>query len=99
MNFLIVHLFICSFVRSRQLVLSLISLYPPLLKIAPYRAEFGPKSIGEICISQKLSLSLYCVREGPRAGEIRLDDKSTSVRRTANKYTKPAEHKREVAPR
>ena len=59
MIFLIVHLFICSFVRSRQLVLSLISLYPPLLKIAPYRAENRALSIVKICTCQRYFVSLH----------------------------------------
>ena len=71
MNLLIVHLFICSFVRSRQLVLSLISLYPPLLKIAPYRAEFGPKSIDEICADELFFVTLHC-ESSPREHWLRL---------------------------
>ena len=82
MIFLIVHLFICSFVRSRQLILSLISLYPPLLKITSIRIEFGPLSIGEICADELFFVPLHCesspheqVFEGPR----------TSIRSEANK--------------
>ena len=58
------------------------SVSPPLLKIAPIRAEFGPLSIGEICADELFFVPLHCesspheqVFEGPR----------TSIRSEANK--------------
>ena len=47
------------------------SVSPPLLKIAPICAEFGPLSIGEICADELLFVTLHC-ESSPREHWLRL---------------------------
>ena len=72
------------------------SVSPPLLKIAPIRAEFAPLSIGEICADELFFVPLHCesslheqVFEGPQTS-IRSEANKDSIAPTKLRDTPPA---------